>query len=169
MIGFTNFDNFLTGSPITYTADGFITTTFLQGDANRYYRSNESGWYSSGQVSDSSQPQHQRRSSLRLSRRPEGKERPHFQFRSVALQLRRRHRHHHFERLHRRGKQSRLPHQGRQRFDSDRAAMGTCAAPRASPGARRCSTTKSWSAQAGACTTIAANSSPIFPRASPRA
>jgi hypothetical protein len=45
MIGFVNFDDFVTGSPITYTADGFITTTFLQGDANRYYRSNESGMY----------------------------------------------------------------------------------------------------------------------------
>jgi hypothetical protein len=45
MIGFTSFDDFLTGSPITYTADGFITTTFLQGDANRYYRSNETGMY----------------------------------------------------------------------------------------------------------------------------
>jgi Carboxypeptidase regulatory-like domain len=45
MIGFTNFDQFLTGSPITYTADGFITTTFLQGDANRYYRSHESGGF----------------------------------------------------------------------------------------------------------------------------
>jgi len=45
MVGFTNFDNFVTGTPITYTADGFIATTFLQGDANRYYRSNETGWY----------------------------------------------------------------------------------------------------------------------------
>jgi hypothetical protein len=45
MIGFPNFADFLTGSPITYQADGFITTTFLQGDANRYYRSRESGWY----------------------------------------------------------------------------------------------------------------------------
>ena len=45
MIGFTNFDDFLTGSPITYTADGFITTNFLQGDANRYYRSKEYGLY----------------------------------------------------------------------------------------------------------------------------
>ena len=45
MIGFTNFANFLTGQPITYTADGFIATSFLQGDANRYYRSNETGWY----------------------------------------------------------------------------------------------------------------------------
>jgi hypothetical protein len=45
MIGFVNWDDFLTGSPITYTADGFIATTFLQGDANRYYRSNETGWY----------------------------------------------------------------------------------------------------------------------------
>ena len=45
MVGFVNFDDFLTGSPITYTADGFIATTFLQGDANRYYRSKESGLY----------------------------------------------------------------------------------------------------------------------------
>ena len=45
MIGFTSFDDFLTGSPITYSADGFITTTFLQGDANRYYRSNETGMF----------------------------------------------------------------------------------------------------------------------------
>jgi hypothetical protein len=45
MIGFLNFADFLTGTPIGYTADGFITTTFLQGDANRYYRSNESGAY----------------------------------------------------------------------------------------------------------------------------
>jgi len=45
MIGFNNFETFLTGSPITYTANGFIATTFLQGDANRYYRSNETGWY----------------------------------------------------------------------------------------------------------------------------
>jgi len=45
MIGFTNFENFLTGTPITYTADGFITTTFLQGDANRYYRSKEWGGF----------------------------------------------------------------------------------------------------------------------------
>jgi Carboxypeptidase regulatory-like domain len=45
MIGFNNFVNFLTGQPITYTANGFIATTFLQGDANRYYRSNETGWY----------------------------------------------------------------------------------------------------------------------------
>jgi hypothetical protein len=45
MIGFNNFLDFLTGTPIGYQADGFITTTFLQGDANRYYRSHESGWY----------------------------------------------------------------------------------------------------------------------------
>jgi hypothetical protein len=45
MIGFLNFDDFLTGTPIGYTADGFITTAFLQGDANRYYRSNEWGGF----------------------------------------------------------------------------------------------------------------------------
>ncbi len=45
MIGFTSFANFLQGTPTTYTADGFISTNFLQGDANRYYRSKESGGY----------------------------------------------------------------------------------------------------------------------------
>ena len=45
MIGFTNFATFLQGQPIGYTANGFITTTFLQGDANRYYRSNENGMF----------------------------------------------------------------------------------------------------------------------------
>jgi len=45
MIAFPDFASFLTGSPITYQADGFVTTTFLQGDANRYYRSKETGWY----------------------------------------------------------------------------------------------------------------------------
>ena len=44
MIRFTNFAHFLQGLP-SYTADGFITTHFLQGDANRYYRSNETGGY----------------------------------------------------------------------------------------------------------------------------
>ena len=45
MIGFVDFANFLSGTPIDYTANGFIATTFLQGDADRYYRSNETGWY----------------------------------------------------------------------------------------------------------------------------
>ena len=45
MIGFTSFDKFLQGTPINYSADGFITTNFLQGNANRYYRSNETGWF----------------------------------------------------------------------------------------------------------------------------
>ena len=44
-IGFTNFATFLQGQPINYTADGYIDTTFLQGNANRYYRSNEDGIY----------------------------------------------------------------------------------------------------------------------------
>jgi len=45
MIGFVDFAHFLTGQPITYTANGFITTAFLQGNANRYFRSNETGWF----------------------------------------------------------------------------------------------------------------------------
>ena len=44
-IGFTDFNNFLQGVPITYSANGFITTTFLNGNANRYYRNNETGEY----------------------------------------------------------------------------------------------------------------------------
>jgi hypothetical protein len=45
IIGFSNFVAFLTGTPVTYTADGFVATQFLQGDANRYYRSRENGTY----------------------------------------------------------------------------------------------------------------------------
>jgi hypothetical protein len=45
MVGFLSFADFLQGIPITYSADGFITTNFLQGNANRYYRSKESGAY----------------------------------------------------------------------------------------------------------------------------
>ena len=84
MIGFVNWDDFLTGSPITYTADGFITTTFLQGDANRYYRSNETGWY----LQDKFQvrPNLSFSAGIRFDYHGglQGEERPHFQFRSVA-------------------------------------------------------------------------------------
>jgi len=45
MIGFTDFSNFLQGLPVSYSADGFITTAFLNGNANRYYRSKETGLY----------------------------------------------------------------------------------------------------------------------------
>jgi len=45
MIGFANFADFLGGTPVTYSADGFITSTFLNGDANRYYRSRDFGLY----------------------------------------------------------------------------------------------------------------------------
>jgi len=44
-IGFTDFNAFLQGVPITYSANGFITTAFLNGNANRYYRNNETGEY----------------------------------------------------------------------------------------------------------------------------
>jgi Carboxypeptidase regulatory-like domain len=43
MVGFTDFSSFLQGLPISYTANGYIVTTFLAGNANRYYRSNETG------------------------------------------------------------------------------------------------------------------------------
>jgi hypothetical protein len=44
-IGFVDFSQFLQGLVTPYTPNGFITTAFLQGDANRYYRSKETGAY----------------------------------------------------------------------------------------------------------------------------
>lgn len=45
IIGFADFSQFVEGAVTPYTADGFITTSFLQGNANRYYRANETGEY----------------------------------------------------------------------------------------------------------------------------
>jgi hypothetical protein len=45
MVGFFDFSQFLTGSPASYTSDGFITTAYLQGNPNRYFRAGQSGWY----------------------------------------------------------------------------------------------------------------------------
>jgi hypothetical protein len=45
MISFADFSQFLQGLVTSYTSDGFITSTFLQGDANRYYRANQTGEY----------------------------------------------------------------------------------------------------------------------------
>ena len=131
MIGFTNFDNFLTGSPITYTADGFITTTFLQGDANRYYRSNETGMY----LQDKFQvrPNLSFSAGIRFDYHGGLKEkngrifnfdpsRYSYDANSDTITN---------QRLYRRRQQSRLPHEGRQRFDSHGPAMGT-RAPRGS-------------------------------------
>src|ERR1019366_1270076 len=39
------FSQFLQGLVVPYSSDGFITTSILQGNANRHYRSNESGMY----------------------------------------------------------------------------------------------------------------------------
>jgi hypothetical protein len=44
-IGFVDFSQFLEGMVTPYTSDGFIDTTFLQGNADRHYRANESGEY----------------------------------------------------------------------------------------------------------------------------
>ena len=44
-IGFADFSQFLQGLVVPYSSNGFITTAYLQGDANRYYRSKESGLY----------------------------------------------------------------------------------------------------------------------------
>ncbi len=58
-VAFLDFSYFLQGSPITYSADGFVTTAFLNGNANRYYRSRETGEY----ISD----KYQIRSNLSIS------------------------------------------------------------------------------------------------------
>jgi hypothetical protein len=45
IIGFADISQFLQGLVTSYTTDGFITTSFLQGNANRYYRANDVGAY----------------------------------------------------------------------------------------------------------------------------
>ena len=45
MIGFNDFSDFLTGQNVTYNINGFIASSFLQGNAIRHYRSNETGEY----------------------------------------------------------------------------------------------------------------------------
>jgi carboxypeptidase family protein len=44
-IGFADFSQFLQGLDTSYTSNGFITSAYLQGDANRYYRSKDTGLY----------------------------------------------------------------------------------------------------------------------------
>jgi carboxypeptidase family protein len=44
-IAFADFSQFLQGLVTSYSSNGFVTTAFLQGDANRYYRSKDTGAY----------------------------------------------------------------------------------------------------------------------------
>ena len=45
IIGVSDFSQFLQGLVTPYTSDGFVTTAYLQGDANRYLRANQTGLY----------------------------------------------------------------------------------------------------------------------------
>jgi len=45
MIGFSDFSQFALGQDTSYSPDGFITSAYLQGNANRYYRANDTGEY----------------------------------------------------------------------------------------------------------------------------
>ncbi len=45
IIGTADFSQFLQGLVTPYTVDGYVTTAYLQGDANRYYRAGETGLY----------------------------------------------------------------------------------------------------------------------------
>jgi carboxypeptidase family protein/TonB-dependent receptor-like protein len=44
-IAFADFSQFLQGLETSYSPNGFVTSAFLQGDANRYYRSEDTGAY----------------------------------------------------------------------------------------------------------------------------
>jgi hypothetical protein len=45
MIGFADFSQFLEGITQSYTTDGYVTTAWMQGSANRYWRANDTGEY----------------------------------------------------------------------------------------------------------------------------
>jgi len=45
VIAFTDFSQFLQGLDLSYSPNGFVTSAFLQGDANRYYRTKDTGAY----------------------------------------------------------------------------------------------------------------------------
>ena len=44
-IGVVDFSQFLLGEITPYTSNGFVTSAYLQGDANRYYRAGQTGLY----------------------------------------------------------------------------------------------------------------------------
>ncbi len=58
-----DFGQFVQG--LVTTNDDFNTTTFLQGNGDRYYRANQTGLYLAGQVPDPPQPEPDGRRSLR--------------------------------------------------------------------------------------------------------
>ncbi len=64
------------------------TTTFLQGNGDRYYRANQTGLYLAGQVPDPPQPEHHRRHPLRPERRVQREVRPHLQLRPQPVRRR---------------------------------------------------------------------------------
>src|SRR5258708_20427290 len=45
VIAFADFSQFLQGLETSYSSNGFVTSAFLEGDGNRYYRSKETGAY----------------------------------------------------------------------------------------------------------------------------
>ena len=50
MIGFADFSQFVEGLNTPYSSNGFIASSFLQGNANRYYRSKETGAYGQDRI-----------------------------------------------------------------------------------------------------------------------
>jgi hypothetical protein len=45
VVAFADFSQFLQGLETSYSTNGFVTSAFLQGDANRYYRAKDTGAY----------------------------------------------------------------------------------------------------------------------------
>ena len=51
IVGVSDFSQFLQDLVTPYSSDGFGTKAYLQGDANRYLRANQTGLYIPGQIS----------------------------------------------------------------------------------------------------------------------
>ena len=131
MIGFADFSQFLEGIVTPYSVNGFVATTFLTGNANRYYRANETGEYL--------QDKFQLRPNLSVTfglrwdydGGSEREERRDLQFRSVEVRLRPDYRHSAISNgFVIAGNNKLFPTKGVSNSTSDRTAMGTCASAR---------------------------------------
>ena len=88
-----------------YTTQLFTATTFLQGNADRYFRANETGLFVQDKFQVTAEPEHHGRRALRLERRADRKVRQPLQLRSLPIQLRCGVGHHHQLGLHHRRQQ----------------------------------------------------------------
>ena len=160
-----DFVSFLDNWVTPYTTQNFTATTYLQGNANRYYRANETGLF----VQDKFQvtPNLSITAGVRYDWNGGLTEKNGniFNFNPVAIQLRHASDPTPFTsfRLHHR-RQQRERNLGREQDHAHRPPVGHCAARRLCLAAVQPSTPSSWCAAAAASTTTAANCSPISRR-----